>query len=183
MLQFLLLLSDQSNHDKILYLYHTFHDEMIRFAKYRLRHAGVPNCELDAEDVVQAVFVRITKYIAAIDFTVSEKELKAYVLKIVANEVIKHLTDQQHFEGADIDVETIEDGDFFERVRIRERYDRVMDIIEHMDEKYSIALSLRYKENMDVKDIAGLMGIAEKTVYTRIDRGRKLLVEALEKEM
>ena len=49
-----------------------------------------------------------------------------------------------------------------------------------MDEKYSITLMYRYSSSMSVKEIADLMGISEKTVYTRISRGKQKLLEMLE---
>ena len=67
-------------------------------------------------------------------------------------------------------------------MRTKVRYDEVVEAISWLDEKYSIPLSLRYAENMDVKEISKLLGIAEKTVYTRLDRAKKLLIEKLNGE-
>ena len=76
----------------------------------------------------------------------------------------------------------MEYGDFFEQIRIQERYDEVVEEIDRLDEKYSIPLSLRYGEEMETKEIAHLMGLSEKTVYTRISRAKKLLVEKINGE-
>lgn len=61
MLQFLLSISDESNHSKIEYLYNRYQKEMMRVAKSRLKQLGMPNYEIDAEDVVQNAFVKIAK--------------------------------------------------------------------------------------------------------------------------
>lgn len=182
MLQFLCLLTDESNHEKITYLYNHYHDEMLRFAKHRLYHMGLPNYTLDAEDAVQNAFVKITKYIHKIDFSATEKELRSYVLTIVTNETNNILNDYTVFDDLDERVHEIEDGDFFGQLRIQDRYDAVVGAIERMDEKYSIPLWCKCGQNLSVTDIADLLGIAEKTVYTRLDRGRKLLIEAISEE-
>lgn len=182
MLQFLLSISDEKDHSKIEYLYNQYHGDMLRFAKYRLHQKGMPNYELDAEDAVQNAFIKITKYIHRIDFTTDEKEIKAYILKIVSNETINIVSDYMYFDDIDELKETMADGDFFDQMRIKTRYDEVVEVIGRLDEKYSIPLSLRYSENIDVKEIAELLGIAEKTVYTRLDRARKLLLENLNGE-
>ena len=93
MLAFLLSLADEKDHAKIEYLYRRYHNDMLRFARSRLHQMGMPNYELDAEDAVQNAFFKITKYIRKIDFTAEEKEIKAYVLRIVANETINLASD------------------------------------------------------------------------------------------
>ena len=85
MLQFLLTLSDESNHGKIEHIYHTYHDYMMRYAISRLQTAGRTNFGYDAEDAVQNAFMKITKYIDKIDFTRGERDVKNYVLTIMHN--------------------------------------------------------------------------------------------------
>lgn len=182
MLQFLLSIADEKDHVKIEYLYHRYHADMLRLAKSRLRQKGMPNYELDAEDAVQNAFVKITKYIHRINFTAEEKEIKGYVLKIVANEASNIVSDYTYFDDIDEYTETIEDGDFFGQMRTHLQYDDVVEAISRLAEKYSIPLSLRYIENMEVQEIADLLGIAEKTVYTRLERAKKLLIEKLNGE-
>ena len=67
-------------------------------------------------------------------------------------------------------------------MRIIERYEKVVKAIEKLDEKYSLTLLYRYNENMSVGEIATLMGVPEKTVYTRLERGKKLLLQSINGE-
>lgn len=182
MLSFLLSISEESNHSKIEYIYYTFHDDMIRFAMFRLRKFGLPNCEMDAEDAVQNAFVKITKYINAINTDVSKNELKSYVLSIVSHEVSNIVSDYVCFDDIDEHADNIRDEDFFASMRIIERYEKVVKAIEKLDEKYSLTLLYRYNENMSVGEIATLMGVPEKTVYTRLERGKKLLLQSINGE-
>ena len=179
MLQFLLLIADESDRDKVEYLYNRYHMEMIRIARVQLRENGVPNYNLDAEDVVQNAFVKITKYIRKIDFTASDKAIRAYVLKIVVNEAITYAQQYKYVEDINEYADTMEDGDFFAQLRISQQYDDVCEALRSLDERYSITLSLRYAENMSVKEISDLLGLKEKCVYTRLENGRRLLLEKL----
>ena len=179
MLQFLLSIADESDYEKIEYLYHKFHKDMIIMAKSRLKGNRNFNYELDAEDVVQNAFVKIVKYIHKIDFTASDKEIRAYVVKIIINEAKDLAKDYKYMEDINEYADTIEDGDFFGRLRISQQYDDVCEALRSLDERYSITLSLRYSENMSVKEIADTLGLKEKCVYARLENGRRLLLEKL----
>ena len=182
MLGFLLTIADESNYKKIEYLYNKYHDDMIRFARYKLKASGISSYEIDSEDVVQNSFLKIVKYIDSIDFTRSEKQLKTYVFSIVSNETMNLLSDKESFDDIDNYSETLPDEEFFERLQINLRYDSVVEKIKSLDEKYSITMLLHYCEEMDVRAIANLMEIPEKTVYTRLQRGKHLLLESVAAE-
>ena len=87
MLQFLLTLSDESNHSKIEHIYHTYHDYMMRYAVSKFQTLGRTNFKYNAEDAVQNAFMKITKYIDKIDFTRGEKDVKNYCFTILSNEI------------------------------------------------------------------------------------------------
>ena len=182
MLAFLLSLADEKDHAKIEYLYNHFHDDMLRLAKSRLHRMGLPNYELDAEDAVQSAFMKITKYIHKVNFDAGEKALRAYVLKIVVNEANDVASDHRTFDDILDYSERLEDGDFFGELRIHSRCADVVEAIKRIDERYSIPFSLRYGDEMTVPEIAALLGLPEKTVYTRLERAKKLLLEELKGE-
>ena len=177
MLNFLLSIADGDNREKVQYLYDRFHDDMLRFAKYRLRLCDAPNVDEVAQDVVQSAFLKLTKYIHSVDFTLSEGELKSYVLAVVANEVMNFVSKNETIDELQGDMP---DEDFFARIRIEERYREVTDAVQKLDEKYSHTMLLHYWNHLEVKQIADMMGLAEKSVYTRLERGRRLLLELLE---
>ena len=168
MLGFLLSISDESNHDRIEYIYATYSNDMLRYAKYKLKNRGVSNYELDAEDVVQNSFLRIIRYIDRISRKASGKELRTYLFSIVSREVDKLLKDQVLFDSFDVYSDVIEDGDFWETLRIEKRYDDVVKKI--------------YCNEMSVKEIATMMGLSDKTVYTRLSRGMRLLKDSFKSE-
>ena len=182
MLAFLLSLADEKDHVKIEYLYDHFHDDMLRLAKSRLHRMGLPNYELDAEDVFQNAFWKIMKYIHKVNFDAGEKALKAYVLKIIVNEANDFASDHRTFEDIQDYSDKLEDGDFFGELRTSSRCADVVEAIKRIDERYSIPFSLRYGDEMTVPEIAALLGLPEKTVYTRLERAKKLLLEELKGE-
>ena len=155
---------------------------MIRFARHRLKYLGISSYELDSEDIVQNAFLKIVKYIDAIDISKPENQLKSYIFSIVAHETLNFIEDNVDYDDIDIYSETMIDDYFFDKLQINIRYEHVVEKIKQLDEKYSITLLLYYGEEMDVKKISELMEIAEKTVYTRLERGKRLLLEDLSKE-
>ena len=182
MLNFLLTITDENNREKIEYIYNKYHDDMIRFARYRLKCLGISSYELDSEDVVQNAFLKIVKYIDAIDISKPENQLKTYIFSIVANETKNLIADNMQYDDIDTYSEKLTDEYFFDKLQIHLRYDSVVESIKQLDEKYSITLLFYYCEGMSVKTISELMGIAEKTIYTRLERGKRLLLDDLSKE-
>ena len=180
MLSFLLSIADASNHGKITYLYNNYHDDMMRLAKDRLKNHGCANYEIDAEDVVQGSFLNILKYIDSVNFDLSKKELRSYVLTIVLNESGKLAEEYEKFDITENPETNCSDEDFFEKLEIKEKYLLVMSLIKRMDEKYGITLLYYYHEDMSVKNISKIMGISSKTVYKRLERGKLMLLELLE---
>ena len=179
MLQFLLTLTDASNHEKIEHIYDTYHGYMMRYAVSKFQNAGRTNFLYDAEDAVQNTFMKITKYINAIDFSRGEKDVKNYCLSILCNEICNVLSDNQ--EDFEIVEEFCADKEynFIEELELRERYNEVVKAIKTLDEKYSTTLYWIFCKEKSVNEIADMMGISTKTVYTRVARGKKLLLETL----
>ena len=179
MLNFLLSISDESVHSKIEHLYYTYHDDMIRFAKRRLKQSRMRNYEIDAEDAVQNAFVKITKYINKINFDESEKTIRSYMFAIVSNEVINIVSDYQYTDDIDEYAEILADEDFIEKIDAKKSYDSIVKLIKQMDEKYSISLMYYYCHDMDVNEIAKMLGLSEKTIYTRLMRGKLILLKTI----
>ena len=179
MLQFLLTLTDESNQGKIEHIYKTYHDYMMRYAVSRLYSFGRTNYQYEAEDAVQNAFMKITRHIDKIDFSRGEQDVKNYVLTIMHNEVCNILEENENFFEFNEEFCSAAEYNFIEELEIREKYDEVVKIISELDEKYSTTFDLVFCKEMTVKQIAELMGISEKTVYTRLARGKKLIIESI----
>ena len=182
MLTFLLLITDEQKGKLVNRLYSEYQEDMVRFAKYKLRIAKMNNISYNAEDAVQSSWVRITEYIETFDFEAPASETKPYIFAIVSNEVNKIVSQYVYWEDLDDHTDLIDKEEFFEELNIRERYDKVVAVMKSMSDIYSMTLLLYFCEEKSPKTIAELMGVPEKTVYTRINRGRALLLNKLKEE-
>ena len=95
MLTFLLSIADESQHDKIKFIYSEFRGDMLKYAKYIFRRSGNKYCDFDVEDAVQNAFVKVVKKINIIDFSHGEKTVKNYVFSILVNEIYKILNEKE----------------------------------------------------------------------------------------
>ena len=179
MLQFLLTLTDESNHGKVEHIYNTYHEYMMKYAVSKLHAAGRTNFVYDAEDSVQNAFMKITKYIDAIDFSRGEKDVKNYCLTILCNEICNVLNDNQESFEFDEEFCSEKEYNFIEELEIRESYNEVVKTIKGLDEKYSTTLYLIFCKEKTVNQVAEMMGLTPKTVYTRLARGKQLLLDSL----
>ena len=176
MLSFILSVTPLEYRDKITYLYDSFHDDMLRLARARLKKANDADPYHNAEDVVQNCFIRIIEYYEIIDFESDDKRLKAYVLTTTVNECSRFIKKQEYYEELQ-DIEDPDEGDFLEEIITKETYAEAVNVIENMDELYSIPLFYYFVCKMSPKKIAEFMNLSEKTVYTRISRGKAKLIE------
>lgn len=182
MLTFLLLITDEQKGQLIERLYFDYQEDMVRFAKYKLRNAKMNNISYNAEDAVQSAWLKIAEYIDTIDFEAPTNETKPYILAIVSNEVKKIVSQYVYWEDLDDHTDLIDKEEFFEELKIRERYDQVVAVMKSMSDIYSMTLLLYYCDEKAPKEIAEIMDVPEKTVYTRINRGRALLLNKLKEE-
>lgn len=179
MLQFLLTLTDESNHGKVEHIYNTYHDYMMRYAVSKLQAAGRTNLQYDAEDAVQNAFMKIVKHIDNIDFSRGENDVKNYCLTILCNEVCRVLRDnKENFEFFE-EFCSEKEYNFIEELEIQESYNAVVKGIKALDEKYSTTLYLIFCKEKTVNQVAEMMGLTPKTVYTRLARGKELLLNSL----
>ena len=180
MLVFLLSIVEEDQANKIEYIYNKYHVDMLRFAQSRLKRLGIKDYQTLSEDAVQNSFLKIVKYVDKIDLSVSQKELKAYIFSIVANETINIRSDYEQEFSID-DISECDDS-FIQKLEVKEYYDKVVKYISEMDEKYSITMFYHYFKELSVDEISEIMGISKKTVYTRLLRGKNLLRKFLEQD-
>lgn len=186
MLMFLTSALDDADSSKIKYLYKRFHFEMLRLARLKFQSYGSFNAEEDAEDAVQCLFWRVTKWIKKIDFDRSETDIRNYLITILYNEISTILKKSPTKVIYCEDMEEFMKGkeyNLLEELDIKHNYDRVVEAISLMNELYSITLNCVYVEGMSIKEVAKMMGISEKAVYSRLERGKQILRETLKGEI
>ena len=181
MLSFLLALADESDRDRIEELYNKYHNDMLKYAIAKLSEMGSNDAQHDAEDAVQNAFIKIVKNISNIDFSRTEKEIKCYVFSILVNQI--HDITSRDDKTVELNENAISSADFYtpdQYAIFQENYDNYVKAIEEMDEIYTSTMFMAVVKNLSIDKIAELTGVAKKTVYTRLERGRKILQNALE---
>ena len=78
------------------------------------------------------------------------------------------------------DINSAEDYTPAQYAEFNEDYDKLVKAIESLDEIYSTTIFMSVVAELSIDEIAALTGVAKKTVYTRLERGRKLLKKVLE---
>ena len=95
------------------------------------------------------------------------------------SEICKILKKNRVFLEFNEEIYPNEDYNIIDELDMQENYEKVVKAVEELDEKYSTTLFLYFDKEMSIKEIANMMGISEKTVYTRFERGKKLLINKI----
>ena len=138
---------------------------------FRVAYSYTKN-HFDADDVTQNVLLQLYKTDKAFE---TEAHLKNWLMCVTVNQC-KNLfrAPWRKHENLDDYANTL----VFQEEDGKDLFCMVMG----MDQKYRVTLLLHYYEGYSIREIAQIMNIPEKTVSTRLARGRKILKELLVKE-
>ena len=177
---YLITLSDDYDQDKLTILYNQFVKYMLSTAK---KYVGIYQAE---EDVVHNAILKIIDNLDHIDLQNTTKT-RNYVCIITKSCAIDWLRNHKHDnEMEDIDSLTYdlepEAPSPLELILSKDGYERVVNSIRSMDDKYRMVCELKFIHNMKENEIAELLGITQKTVSVRVYRSRKMLQKMLKEE-
>lgn len=142
-----------------------------------------------AEDLAQDTFLKVFRSLGTFD---PRLRLSAWILKIAHNTAIDHLRrgrvqwlslddeegDVHAAAGALEDLAAVWPDRAAERSRLADAIDRALDDVRP---EFRAALTLRYQEDLDYSEIAGVLGVPVGTVKTFLHRGRLALADQLSK--
>lgn len=134
----------------------------------------------DADDLYQETWLRAVKNFSQYDLS---RDFEPWLTKICVNtyrNILRRLA-----RSPLLDFRTSEEHDaLLSAVPAAESpdYSPLYEAVDHLPEKYRIAVILFYFQNMDIASTARVMGIPEGTVKSRLSKARKLLKEVLESE-
>jgi len=140
-----------------------YQDMVYRIALHALGHPQ------DAEDTVQEVFLRL--YTEKKPFE-GEEHLRYWLIRVTVNacrDVLRSPWRKRRAALTEADLPAFQDPEE------AELYQAVMGL----PEKYRTVLDLFYYEELSVREIAGLLGVRESAVTTRLYRARAKLKEQL----
>jgi len=145
--------------------------------------------EATRADLVQATFLACTE---AKDRFRGDASFRTFLFAIAHNQLRKHYK-KQRSEGARRSAPQGDGPDFAEvsvadlapsassLFRAREEQRLVLEGLRHIPIECQEVLELHYWERMETAEIAEIIGVPQGTVKSRLQRGRRLLQEKLEK--
>ena len=180
-----MLIPCSEQEEKVNRIYETYKRLML-YAAYQI----LGNSE-DAEDALQMAMLGICRNAAQIDLSVTEQEIRSYVMTAVQNAAysIQRSRIRRQSQNTSLDElrekagDVITDGhSFVETLAIRERYQEVVEAIRGLPELYREVMFLHYVEEVSISAIAKRLGRKEDAVRQQLSRGRKMLIQQLEKK-
>ena len=138
-----------------------------RYQFYITAYALLRN-EADAEDAVCNAILSGYEHLVQLK---NPKKFKAWMLTIVKNEALKICNRRVELPG-DENVENMLPPAY-------DSHNELWDVVQALKEEYRIVIVLFYYNDLSLRDISDVLGISIGTVKSRLDRGRKLLREAL----
>lgn len=170
-------IDDENDKSKFEIIYYTYRERMLLMAESVLHNRQ------DAEDAVHDTFIKIARNMKSIDEPESVRTL-SYVLKATKNTAINLNNKNKSNENrVYIDsIDNISDKEFFEKLKISENYNEVVHAILELDDIYKDVLFYHFVQEMKVSEIADLLNRKKSTVKQQLVRGKKILLETLDKE-
>ena len=140
-----------------------------RYQFYITAYALLRN-EADAEDAVCNAILNGYEHLAQLK---NPKKFKSWMLTIIKNEALKLYHKRMELPG-DENVEQLLPPSY-------DSHNELWDIVQTLNEEYRIVIVLFYYNDLSLRDISDILGISIGTVKSRLNRGRKLLKDALSK--
>jgi RNA polymerase sigma-70 factor (ECF subfamily) len=139
---------------------------------FRLAYSYTKN-HFDADDVTQNVLLQLYKTDKVFE---TEVHLKNWLMTVTVNHC-KNL-----FRAPWRKHENLED--YANTLAFQDEDSKdLFCMVMGLDKKYRVTLLLHYYEGYTIREIAQIMSVPEKTVSTRLARGRKILKELLTEEV
>ena len=142
----------------------------------------VLNDPLLAEDAVHDAFIAISRNIDKIG-DVDSISTASYVIKAAKSRAVNMIKKNQRETVFPLE-ETDEayDDTMTDLICEKQSVERIISAIMSLDEKYRDVLSLYYLNELTVKEISDILFRKETTVKQQLSRGRRRLINTLEKE-
>lgn len=181
MLPFLDLTDNGDQRSLFERLYDDYKDDMLKLAMLELDDEG------EAEDVVHDAFVYIARNYMGRLARCTEADRRYYLLLTARHRAINKrkqlnkLLPVESVPGVKMKAE-LSDGDFIALLERNESDERFAAMLDALPVAYRDVLFLRFAKDLKGKEIAGLLGMPENTVWKRLERGKKLLADMLKKE-
>lgn len=168
---YLSLLATKEEQDKFTQLYEKYKKLLMKKAMERLGNFHM------AQDALQETFIKIVLCIDSIE-DVNSPRTANYVVTILENTITDMYRKDKHEPKDSFEELTEVSGngiDLLDRLLAED----IADMIGELPEKYRAVMELRVYYEMELKQIADVLGISYATVRKRLERARAMLVEKM----
>lgn len=129
-----------------------------------------------AEDAVQETFIRVYTHYASFRGECSEK---TWITRIAIN-ICKTMLSKRKNRNADT-LDALENLPDDHSETFDEDHDFLMTAVMDLPQKYKDVVLMFYYQDLNTYEIAGLLGISENGVSTRLSRARAMLKQSVER--
>lgn len=168
---YLQAISDENDRLKFKQIYCDYKDIMFKKAYSILKSKEL------AEDAVHNAFIKIIKYLPKI-YNPQDEKTKWYVIVVAENEA-KKIYNREH-KIVQIEFKDMESNFVLEDIieSIIE-VETIKNMIAELPDIYKAPMSLKYYNELSVKEIAAVLSMSTHTVYKRLERGKIILLKLL----
>lgn len=135
----------------------------------------------EAEDAVQDALIGVARNIATVGRIALEGDLRYYLLRAAKNAALNRAAAKSRRDLPLDTVAHVPDSSFWSACSGSD-YQHLLEIFLAMPDLYRQALYDHFVLGFTVREVAATLGIRRATAKQRLVRGKKLLLEALEKE-
>ena len=126
--------------------------------------------QADAEDIFQTVFLKYVTYPGSFE---NQEHERAWIIRVTINACKDHL--RHLFRSATIPLEEIAEP----AQPLPEDYSEVLEAVQSLPPKYRDVVYLHFYEQYSAVEIGRILKKNVNTIYTRLDRAKKMLKEKL----
>lgn len=137
---------------------------------------GILKNSADAEDIAQDAFIRAYQKLHLYDMS---KRFSTWLFTITANLAKNRLRRERVLAPLKDTIPLLGGEDPADAADRDARRSLIHEALESLDEKYRTPLVLRFYGELDYREVADALGVAEGTIKTRIHRGKKALKDRL----
>lgn len=156
-MNYLIKKAQKGDKDAFVQLMEAYKQDLYKTAKSYLR------CDEDAADAIQDTILSCYEHLAELRET---KYFKTWLIRILINKCKDILKKKENL------LEEFPDREDPQNPYQNVEFEELMDMV---DEKYRIVLTLYYAEGFTAKEIAQILDVSENTVKTRLARGKQKL--------
>ncbi len=160
----------KKSEEKFLKIYDEYADAIFRYCYFQTSDRE------KAKDIAQNTFIKVWTYMSSGENKI--EHVKAFLYQVARNTVIDDRRKKKDFsldKMIDDGFDFANEKDLKEEIEMIFEGEKALETIKKLEEKYSEIITLRYVEDLSIKEIAKITNETENNVSVRIHRGLEKL--------